>query len=212
MLIKNYQKAPRAAWSTILQIRPSFQKESPATGENTRCPADLAGQGRERSTQIIPPIPKSVKTRTTNFTLHRVTTHTIAFKHDAPTQSPFSILICAFKHTMVYLCYGTHSISQTKGENEMHTKQQQKVLDDNKCFVVASVLEDRDLLILDTTPVYEHIDGVTSKPFGPYILLKNGWVQGVNYHYRFYHQVDVPADTHAYADPSTDGFRPKPRR
>lgn len=90
----------------------------------------------------------------------------------------------------------------------MTTTYQDAVLRNNPHLQIASMLDDDDLLILDTTPDLHHPTGTHPQVFGPYILLRNGYIQDVNYHYRFYHNMNVPVDTHHYAPPSYCGFHP----
>jgi hypothetical protein len=70
------------------------------------------------------------------------------------------------------------------------TVSQETLLVNNPLFVVASYLDDGDLLILDTTPTDSpvFIDG----HFGPYVLTREGYVQNVHYHYRRNHGLAVP--------------------
>jgi len=61
----------------------------------------------------------------------------------------------------------------------------------NDHLVAVEVLTDGDLLVLDTGTA--NLEAFLDGHFGPYILTRNGRLQGVNYHYRHGHRVDVPA-------------------
>ena len=69
------------------------------------------------------------------------------------------------------------------------TGYQQNLLDKNPHLVVVSNLDDGDVLVLDNQSAS---DVFPNWHFGPYVLTKAGYMQDVNYHYRFHHGCDVP--------------------
>ena len=71
------------------------------------------------------------------------------------------------------------------------TAEQMTVLTGAAHLVVAEVLADGDLLVLDTGVA--NLEAFPDGHFGPYVLAGDGRLQDVNYHYRHYHGVDVPA-------------------
>ena len=71
------------------------------------------------------------------------------------------------------------------------TPEQLAILARTAHLVVVEVLADGDLLVLDTGTA--NPDVFPDGHFGPYVLTGNGWLQGVNYHYRHSHGVNVPA-------------------
>jgi|GEM_PF-2729201 len=71
------------------------------------------------------------------------------------------------------------------------TAEQMAVLTGAAHLVVAEVLADGDLLILDTGMA--NLEAFPDGHFGPYVLAGDGRLQDVNYHYRHSHGVDVPA-------------------
>lgn len=87
----------------------------------------------------------------------------------------------------------------------MYTQQQQHQLHKNPHRKVLDKLIDGDLLIVFTInrPI-ENLDHPHPESI-PYILTKDGKVQGIGYHYRYYHLADIPAYGAEDAPPSLTG-------
>jgi hypothetical protein len=86
------------------------------------------------------------------------------------------------------------------GSWESMTGEQREIYVKNPHLVPAALLPDGDWLILDAGPV-----GANGEPMGPYILTRDGKVQRVNYHYRYYHGFDVPAGDGPTSESSMTG-------
>lgn len=87
----------------------------------------------------------------------------------------------------------------------MHTHAQRKILVANKHFHAIDELPDGDLLIIDQVnrPSGQLIR--THAEERAYILDRKGNVQGLGYHYRYYHAQNIHAFRAEDSPPSMDG-------
>ena len=61
------------------------------------------------------------------------------------------------------------------------TPAQEKILKEYTHFIPVEMLSDGDILVLDRDSDPETLC------LGPYVVMKNGFIQDINYHYRLYH-------------------------
>ena len=77
-----------------------------------------------------------------------------------------------------------------------YTPEQQQLLADNDHFIPAAILDDGDLMILqDAGPMGGPYEGEHIAKYLPYVLTRDGKVQGLSYHYQNYHEVGAILDT-----------------
>lgn len=88
----------------------------------------------------------------------------------------------------------------------MRTQAQQDLLQENPQFEVLDRLTDGDLLIADQidrpTAALEH----PHRQSTPYVLTRDGKVQEVGYHYRYFHLRNIPAVFASDCSPSLSGL------
>ena len=76
-----------------------------------------------------------------------------------------------------------------------YTTEQEATLADNERFILAGILDDGDLLILeDAGPMGGRYEGGHIAKHDPWILTRDGKVQGLSYHYQYHHELGAPLD------------------
>lgn len=87
------------------------------------------------------------------------------------------------------------------------TERQEEILAGNRFLVCVEVLPDGDLLCLDNVKPKGGPFAEGPGHFGPYILTRASFVQGVNWHYRYRHARDVPTEAQGEQPPTLTDFK-----
>jgi len=86
-----------------------------------------------------------------------------------------------------------------------YTPEQQQTLEENDRFIPASFLADGDLLILeDAGPMGGRYEGAHIATHYPWILTREGQVQGISRHYQNFHDLTVPPPDRHPLEPGPD--------
>jgi len=87
----------------------------------------------------------------------------------------------------------------------MYTQKQNALLSKNTQFQVLDELPDGDLLVIDQINKPSGLFIRTHAEDRLYILTRIGYIQDVNYHYRYFHGKNIHAFHADRAQPSVDG-------
>ena len=86
-----------------------------------------------------------------------------------------------------------------------YTPEQQELLDQNAYFIPAAIFDDGDILILDDAgPMGGRYEGSHIAKYYPWVLTRDGEIQGISWHYQNRHDLASPLEDRHPLEPGPD--------